>query len=64
MTINGPRQFHFDRAERRMWGNAARWWQGGVRQLGINTDSPVIPQRELTFQAAMASRPPVANSEP
>ncbi|MFK7962268.1 MAG: amidohydrolase family protein [Phycisphaerales bacterium] len=53
-TINGPRQFHFDRAERRMWGNAARWWQGGIRQLGINTDSPVVPQVELSYQAAMA----------
>lgn len=54
MTNNGPRQFHFDRAERRMWGNAARWWHGGVRKLAINTDSPVIPQEELSYQAAMA----------
>jgi len=54
MTNNGPRQFHFDRAERRMWGNAARWWQGGVRKLAINTDGPVIPQEELSYQAAMA----------
>ena len=37
-----------------MWGNAARWWQGGVRKLGINTDSPVVPQEELSYQAAMA----------
>ncbi len=54
MTNNGPRQFHFDRAERRVWGNAARWWQGGVRKLAINTDGPVIPQEELSYQAAMA----------
>jgi imidazolonepropionase-like amidohydrolase len=54
MTNNGPRQFHFDRAERRMWGNAARWWQGGIRKLAINTDAPVIPQEELSYQAAMA----------
>ncbi len=53
-AINGPRQYHFDRAERRMNGNAARWWQGGVRKLGINTDAPVIPQEELPYQAAMA----------
>jgi hypothetical protein len=53
-AINGPRQFHFDRAERRMQGNAARWWQGGMRKLGINTDAPVIPQEQLAFQAAMA----------
>ena len=53
-TINGPRQFHFDRTQRKMMGNAARWWQGGVRKLGINTDAPVVPQEELSYQAAMA----------
>ena len=53
-TINGPRQFHFDRATRKIHGNAARWWQGDVGSLGVNTDSPVIPQEELTYQAAMA----------
>jgi imidazolonepropionase-like amidohydrolase len=53
-TINGPRQFNFDRTQRKMMGNAARWWQGGVRHLGINTDAPVVPQEELPFQAAMA----------
>lgn len=53
-TINGPRQYWFDREQRKMHGNAARWWQGGVRKLGINTDAPVVPQKQLTFQAAMA----------
>ncbi|HID78383.1 MAG TPA: hypothetical protein EYP56_20630 [Planctomycetaceae bacterium] len=53
-TSNGPRQIHFDRHQRRIMGNAARWWQGGVRKLGVNTDAGVIPQEELTFQAAMA----------
>ncbi|MCH7705099.1 MAG: amidohydrolase family protein, partial [Planctomycetes bacterium] len=53
-TINGPRQYWFDRSQRKMHGNAARWWQGGVHKLGINTDAPVVPQEELPFQAAMA----------
>ena len=53
-TTNGPRQIHFDREQRKIMGNAARWWQGGVRKLGINTDSPVVPQEELPYQAAMA----------
>lgn len=53
-TINGPRQYWFDRSQRKMHGNAARWWQGGVHKLGINTDAPVVPQRELSYQAAMA----------
>ncbi|MBN1851551.1 MAG: amidohydrolase family protein [Pirellulales bacterium] len=53
-TCNGPRQIHFDQHQRKIMGNAARWWQGGVRKLGINTDAPVVPQEELPFQAAMA----------
>ncbi len=53
-TINGPRQYQFDRTERRIVGNAHGWWKNGVRRLGINTDAPVIPQEELTYQAAMA----------
>lgn len=53
-VINGPRQFWLDYSQRKMFGNAARWWQGGVRKLGINTDAPVVPQKELTYQAAMA----------
>lgn len=54
MTINGPRQFQMDWTQRKIHGNAARWWQGGVTKLGINTDAPVIPQQELSYQAAMA----------
>lgn len=53
MTICGPRAFYLDPTQRRFNGIAARWWQGGVRDLGINTDAPVIPQEELTYQAAM-----------
>jgi len=53
-TMNGPRQYWFDFSARKMHGNAARWWQAGVKKLGINTDAPVVPQRELSFQAAMA----------
>ena len=54
ITINGPRQLYFDGTQRRTFGNAHRWWQGGIPKLGINTDSPVIPQEELSYQAAMA----------
>ena len=53
-TTNGPRQIHFDRHQRKIMGNAARWWQGGVRNLSVNTDAPVVPQEELPYQAAMA----------
>ena len=54
ITINGPRQLYFDGTQRKIFGNAHRWWQNGVAKLGINTDSPVIPQEELSYQAAMA----------
>ncbi len=55
-VINGPRQIHFDRTERKIWGNASEWWRMGEgrQKLGVNTDSPVIPQEELSVQAAMA----------
>lgn len=53
-VISGPRQFEFDRTARRIIGNASGWWKNGVRRLGVNTDAPVIPQKELTFQGAMA----------
>ncbi len=53
-TINGPRQYFFDRSERRMYGNASRWWLNGVHKLGINTDAPVVPEEELSYQATMA----------
>lgn len=53
-TSNGPRQIHFDRQQRRIMGNAARWWQGGVHKLGVNTDAGVLPEEEVSFQAAIA----------
>lgn len=54
-AINGPRQFWFERRQRRMVGHAAAWAAGGVEdRLGLNTDAGVIPQEELTTQAAAA----------
>jgi len=56
-VCNGPRQIHFDQRQRKIMGHAARWWQGGVRKLGVNTDAVGtggIGQEELPFQAAMA----------
>ncbi|MFV2066486.1 MAG: amidohydrolase family protein [Pirellulales bacterium] len=53
-TSNGPRQIYFDRQQRKIMGNVARWWQGGVRKIGVNTDAGVLPQEELPYQAAMA----------
>jgi len=67
-VANGPRQYHFDRETGQFIGLADMWFRGGdhgwrspVRGVGrdgiaINTDSPVVPQEQLTVQAAMAVR--------
>ena len=64
----GPRQFWLDPANGRMWGIANAWYAGGklgwpdvqpglgIDGIGINTDSPVVDQAQLTLQAAMAVR--------
>ena len=54
ITMVGPRALYFDRMDRRIFGEVARWHLGGVNRLGINTDAPVVPQEELTNQAALA----------
>ncbi|MEZ5988860.1 MAG: amidohydrolase family protein [Planctomycetota bacterium] len=65
---NGPRMYQIDYDTGEMWGTAGLWARGGdlgwdEDQLGvgrdgiaINTDSPVVPQEELTVQAACAVR--------
>ncbi|MFQ5429376.1 MAG: hypothetical protein ACE5E1_03610 [Phycisphaerae bacterium] len=53
-SIVGPRQFHLDRRDRTMNGCAARFAEQGIQRLGINTDAPVVPQEDLSYQATMA----------
>ncbi len=67
-VCNGPRQYLFDRETSRFIGLADAWYRGGqhgwrepVRGVGrdgiaINTDSPGIPQEQLTVQVAVAVR--------
>lgn len=67
-VCNGPRQLYVNRETGELGGNAALWALGGKHGwlksvqgvgrdgIGINTDSPVIPQEELQIQAAMAVR--------
>ena len=64
----GPRQFYLDPRYNSMNGLLANWYRGGEfgwREsvtglgkdgIGVNTDSPVIAQEQLTVQAAMAVR--------
>ncbi|MBI4603313.1 MAG: amidohydrolase family protein [Planctomycetes bacterium] len=56
MVMTGPRQFRFDNERGRFLGLAARWHEGGVKDVGVNTDAGVIPEEELFYQAAMAVR--------
>jgi imidazolonepropionase-like amidohydrolase len=55
-VLLGPRQIYFDRRTGRIFGCAAEYWKRGVEDIGSNTDSPVVPQEELPYQAAMAVR--------
>ncbi|MFT7516702.1 MAG: imidazolonepropionase-like amidohydrolase [Myxococcota bacterium] len=55
-VMNGPRQFWFDRSNARIVGCAAGWAETEGLILGYNTDSPVVPQEELSLQAAMGVR--------
>ncbi|HEX7901330.1 MAG TPA: amidohydrolase family protein [Planctomycetota bacterium] len=54
----GPRQYDWTIMvhDGRCYGIAAEYRKAGVERLSINTDSPVVPEEELIFQAAMAVR--------
>ena len=53
-VIVGPRVWWQDPADGTVNSCAGRWWDRGQRKLGINTDSPVVPQEELQLQAALS----------
>ena len=55
-VMNGPRQLRFDTREGGFRGLAHEWHEGGVTDVGVNTDSPVVPAEELIYQATMAVR--------
>ena len=52
----GPRiyDFRFPLDEGKMLGIPAKYLEAGVKRLSVNTDSPVIPQEDLAYQATMA----------
>lgn len=64
----GPRSYYFHPDESAFIGVAAAWYAGGEHGwrtpvdglgrdgIGINTDSPVVPQEQLPLQAAMGVR--------
>jgi imidazolonepropionase-like amidohydrolase len=54
----GPRQYDWTSMvyDGKCYGIAAEYLKAGVQRLSLNTDSPVVPQEELIFQASMAVR--------
>jgi imidazolonepropionase-like amidohydrolase len=59
----GPRGFYRDPADNHVRGFASEYWNRGVRNLGTNTDAPVVPEQELTYQAAMGVRLGLPNTQ-
>lgn len=55
-VMAGPRGLYYEPADGQIKGIVAEYAKRGTVMLGVNTDSPVIPQEELSFQAAMAVR--------
>ena len=54
----GPRAYDYDQQQARFLGIPAAYYWRGIDQdsIGVNTDSPVVPQEELPYQVAMAIR--------
>ena len=55
-VMNGPREFRWDTRLGGFRGLAYEWYRGGIKTIGVNTDSPVVPAEELIYQASMAVR--------
>lgn len=55
-VMAGPRGFWMDPANGQIRGIVVEYANRGTTLLGVNTDAPVIPQEELSFQATMAVR--------
>lgn len=55
-VMAGPRGFWYERSDGQIKGIVAEYAKRGTISLGVNTDAPVIPQEELSFQATMAVR--------
>lgn len=53
ITVCGPRGYWVDTAMRKYHGLCEAWARQGVTKIGINTDSPVVPEQQLSYQAAM-----------
>jgi len=51
----GPRQIFFDRRARTIYGVVERWTAGGVTNMSVCTDSPVLLQEDLFYQATIGA---------
>lgn len=52
----GPRGFWYERSDGQIKGIVSEYAKRNTKLLGVNTDAPVVPQEELSFQATMAVR--------
>jgi imidazolonepropionase-like amidohydrolase len=55
-VMAGPRNIWVDRHDRRINGIPAKYYEGGVKTLGTNTDAPVLPIEEHFYQATIGVR--------
>ena len=55
-VMAGPRGFLYEPEDGQIKGIVAEYYKRGIKSLGVNTDSPVVSQEELAFQATMAVR--------
>lgn len=57
-VMAGPRNLWFDRSNARIQGVGDGWepWVSRGLVLGYNTDAPVVPPEELSYQAALGVR--------
>lgn len=55
-VMSGPRGFWRDPDRGQIRGILVEYYKAGNKFLGLNTDSPVVPQEELFFQGTMAAR--------
>lgn len=66
--VAGPRSYHFDRAQSKFLGLMESWYGPGMKGwlapvhgvgrdgIAVNTDSPVVPEEQLTLQCAIGVR--------
>ncbi|HGY92498.1 MAG TPA: hypothetical protein ENK43_15125 [Planctomycetes bacterium] len=53
-AIVGPRVWWMDEQDRTINSCAGKWWDAGLRKVGLNTDAGVLPQEDLRLQGTLS----------